>query len=100
MNPFEDWFLTPQRVAIHKPTATAVVADLHLGYQEARRRCGDAIPLMNLETALQPLLQALGEYEARDLIIAGDLFERAFDLLLWQRFQAHLAAAKVRIQAL
>src|SRR5438270_5847367 len=32
----EDWLLTPVRAAVHLPTATAVVADLHLGYELAR----------------------------------------------------------------
>ena len=40
-----DWLLTPARVAIHTPTRTAVLADLHLGYAEARHRTGEAVPL-------------------------------------------------------
>src|SRR5262249_34562148 len=37
-----DWLLTPERAAVHLPTATAIVADLHLGYNHARRRTGEA----------------------------------------------------------
>ncbi len=51
-----DWHLTFRRIAIHVPTATAVVADLHLGYQDARRQCGDAIPSVDVETQLAPLI--------------------------------------------
>src|SRR5438067_991701 len=36
----DDWLLTPQRVAVHRPSGSAVVADLHLGYGQARRRGG------------------------------------------------------------
>ena len=32
----DEWLLTPERVAVHLPTSTGVVADLHLGYEEAR----------------------------------------------------------------
>ena len=37
MRVFTDWELTPDRAAVHLPTRTAVVADLHLGYAEARQ---------------------------------------------------------------
>ena len=82
-NQFVDWLLTPQRVAIHLPTATAVVADLHLGYHDARRRCGDAIPLCDLNVQLAPLLGVLRRDTVQNLVIAGDLFEAAFDAAIW-----------------
>jgi hypothetical protein len=84
-----DWLLTVERVAVHRPTATGVLADLHLGYDRARCRRGDAVPL----TALDDLLAALAAVRARDgiqrVVIAGDLFEDATgqamipDLLRW-----------------
>jgi putative SbcD/Mre11-related phosphoesterase len=86
-----EWELTPQRVAVHQPTATAVVADLHLGYSEARRRRGDAVPASALEKALDPLGSVLERYGLRRLLIAGDLFEDGVDdkvldrLLAWLR---------------
>jgi metallophosphoesterase superfamily enzyme len=79
----QDWLLTPNRAAVHLPTATAVVADLHLGYGVARRRCGEAIPLPSLEQLLAPLT-ALPE--ARRLVIAGDLFEDGCDAALAAEF--------------
>jgi len=71
----QDWLLTPARVAVHLPTATAVVADLHLGYAQARRRGGDAVPHSCLEAELAPLLPVLRQQRVSRLIIAGDLFE-------------------------
>ena len=70
-----EWLLTPARAAIHLPTATAVVSDLHLGYAAARRRGGDAVPATGLEEILAPLRGALAAHTVRRLVIAGDLFE-------------------------
>jgi putative SbcD/Mre11-related phosphoesterase len=71
----DDWLLTPHRVAVHRPTATAVAADLHLGYAEARRRGGEAVPVPSLDDLLVPLRRALDEAGVRRLVVAGDLFE-------------------------
>jgi putative SbcD/Mre11-related phosphoesterase len=75
MRVLTDWELTPQRVAFHLPTRTAVVADLHLAYAEARQRGGDAVPGVALSTILAPLQAACAAHRARRLVIAGDLFE-------------------------
>jgi metallophosphoesterase superfamily enzyme len=48
----DDWLLTPERAALHVPTATAVIADLHLGYAQARQQCGDAVPTADLDQQL------------------------------------------------
>jgi uncharacterized protein len=85
----EDWLLTPARVAVHLPTATAVVADLHLGYSEARRASGEAVPAVPLERRLAPLAALASGALTRRLVIAGDLFEdgvsdaAAAELLAW-----------------
>jgi metallophosphoesterase superfamily enzyme len=73
------WELTPQRAAIHLPTATAVIADVHLGYAQARRRRGDAVPLIPVEEHLMPLAALLGRHTVRRLAVAGDLFEDKTD---------------------
>jgi putative SbcD/Mre11-related phosphoesterase len=84
-----DWLLTPERIAIHVPTATAVAADLHLGYDQARRRRGDAVPLTGLDELLHALADLLPRHRLRRLVIAGDLCEDAAgrsllpDLLRW-----------------
>jgi putative SbcD/Mre11-related phosphoesterase len=70
-----DWLLTPQRVAIHLPTGTAVAADLHLGYSEARRQAGEAVPAVRIEEELEDLGRACQIHEVRRLLIAGDLLE-------------------------
>lgn len=72
------WLLTHQRLAIHLPTRTAVVADLHLGYHEARQARGDAIPAPPLESQLAPIRQAQWANDFRRLVVAGDLFEHGF----------------------
>ncbi|MFO0877748.1 MAG: hypothetical protein U0840_10380 [Gemmataceae bacterium] len=70
-----DWRLTPERAAIHLPTATVVVADLHLGYDRVRQRSGEAIPFRSLEGELRPLRDLLAREGLHRLAIAGDLFE-------------------------
>lgn len=70
-----EWLLTPQRVAVHLPTRTGVVADLHLGYAEARRRRGEAVPVECLADILEPLQQVRQQHAIRRLIVAGDLLE-------------------------
>lgn len=72
---FKDWWLTPQRAAIHLPTATAVVADLHLGYDLARRRRGEAVPSVGLDDTIAVLGPLLFTGEVRRLVVAGDLVE-------------------------
>ncbi len=96
MNTEGDWLLTPARAAIHTPTATAVVSDLHLGYAEARRRGGDAVPAAPLEAVLAPL-RALARHGVRRLAIAGDLFESGHDGELADRLIAWLDGEGVEL---
>jgi putative SbcD/Mre11-related phosphoesterase len=72
---FEDWLLMPQRAAVHLPTATAVIADPHLGYDQVRRRCGEAVPAFSLDSMLAVLRTLAAEHAVRQLVIAGDLVE-------------------------
>ena len=75
MRVLDDWLLTPARAAIHTPTATAVVADLHLGYDRVRRRRGDAVPVRLVADELAALRLELAHQGVSRLVIAGDLFE-------------------------
>lgn len=84
-----EWLLTARRAAVHLPTRTAVLADPHLGYDQARRRAGDAVPLVGLDdlrAALAALIRGPG---IAHVVIAGDLYEDARcstlaeDLLTW-----------------
>jgi metallophosphoesterase superfamily enzyme len=97
MKVHEDWLLTPERAAIHLPTATAVVADLHLGYNEARQRSGEAVPLRGLAEAMLPLLPAMGRYDLRRLVVAGDLFEERWNRELAAELLRFLAAAGIEL---
>ena len=60
---------------MHLPSATAVIADVHLGYGEARHRGGEAVPCQGAATVLDPLRPMLLAHSVRRLVIAGDLFE-------------------------
>lgn len=75
MRVLNDWLLTAERVAVHLPTRTAVVADLHLGYAEARHRRGEAVPRECIFDILEPLEQVRQQHAAERLIVAGDLLE-------------------------
>ncbi len=91
-----DWQLTPERAAIHLPSATAVIADLHLGYALARRRRGEAIPEAGIEEARAGLQALTSRSDVRRLVIAGDLVEDAsggplaLSLLIWLRDRVEL----------
>lgn len=75
MHVLRDWLLTAERVAVHLPTRTAVAADLHLGYAEARRRRGEAVPSESISELLDPIRRVRERHAVRNLIIAGDLLE-------------------------
>src|SRR5262245_47780482 len=94
-----DWLLTPARVAVHIPTATAVVADLHLGYAEARQRAGDAVPARSVTELLQPLADAMRQYQAPRLVIAGDLFEAGVNDAVLAEFLSWVAESQVELVA-
>ncbi len=73
----EDWLLTPQRAALHEPTGTLVIADVHLGYGRSRQTRGDAVPEVLVADDLAPLADLASM--ARRLLIAGDLFEAGYE---------------------
>ena len=75
MRVLDDWLLTAERVAVHLPSATAVLADPHLGYAQARRRSGEAVPGDCLDEQLAGLLRVREQHRVRRLAIAGDLLE-------------------------
>lgn len=77
MQVHDDWLLTAQRAAIHVPTATAVIADLHLGYDDVRRATGEAVPASDLRGCLAPIAVLVAQHGVRRLVIAGDVCEDA-----------------------
>jgi putative SbcD/Mre11-related phosphoesterase len=92
-----DWLLTPERAAVYLPAATAVVADLHLGYDQARRRTGEAVPVVRVAEVLAPLRAVLARHGCARLVIAGDLFEAGWCPRLAAEFRAWLDAAGVEL---
>lgn len=97
---FQDWLLLPQRIALHRPTATAVIADVHLGYSAARQRLGDAVPLRSIAEEMRPLADAAKLHGIAALIVAGDLFERGFDAALHQQFLDVLGNLRIAFHGL
>lgn len=73
----DDWQLTAERVMIHQPTATAVLADMHLGYVAARRGDGEAVPHFGEAERLDYLVRILQHWQVKQVVIAGDLVESA-----------------------
>ena len=96
----QDWLLTPHRLAIHEPTATAVIADVHLGYREARQQAGDAVPLLGMRTQLEALRKAREQYSFQHLFVAGDLFERSVQSDLLVQWLAALADWQIEFAGL
>ena len=73
----DDWHLTAERVAVHRPTHTAVLADMHLGYVTARRGDGEAVPQFGEAERLDYLAQVLEHLEVKHVVVAGDMVESA-----------------------
>ena len=96
----KDWLLLPQRLALHEPSATAVLADLHLGYSTVRQRLGDAIPARSVRDEMQPLLEAAKMHDIRAIVVAGDLFERGYDLGTWTALLDILEQTKIELKGL
>lgn len=71
----DGWMLTPEGAALHVEHRVAVVADVHLGYEWARGRGGDALPAHSLRETIAKLDALLGRAEVDRLIVAGDLVE-------------------------
>jgi metallophosphoesterase superfamily enzyme len=94
---FEQWRLLPQRFAVHEPTATAVLADLHLGYSAARQLQGDAIPWRSVADEMQPFAEVASSLGVRAIIVAGDLFESGYDAAIFQQFLDVLAGTDLRL---
>jgi putative SbcD/Mre11-related phosphoesterase len=70
-----DWLLTPERAAIHLPTSTAVIADLHIGYNTIRCCNGEALPTFDLDEVIAVLESLMCHQGLQRLVIAGDLYE-------------------------
>jgi putative SbcD/Mre11-related phosphoesterase len=65
----------PQGAAIHKGSRTAVIADVHLGYEWARGAAGDCVPAHSLDETVERLDSVLARRDIERLVVAGDLVE-------------------------
>jgi DNA ligase-associated metallophosphoesterase len=65
--------LLPQRAAFHGPTATLLVADVHLGKAASFRALGVPVPAGTTQSTLHRLEALVRGLSARTLIILGDL---------------------------
>lgn len=74
---FEDWLLTPEGAIYHREETTAVIADVHLGYEWARGKAGDSVPAHSTRETLARLESLLARVPGRisTLVVAGDLVE-------------------------
>ncbi len=72
---WESWQLTPEGAAIHPGERTAVIADVHLGYEWARGAAGDCVPAHSLDETRTRLDRLLARAPIERLIVAGDLVE-------------------------
>jgi hypothetical protein len=70
-----DWLLTPERAAVHLASRTAVIADVHLGYDAARRAAGEAVPDRGWRGVRRRLESLLARHEVERIVVAGDLVE-------------------------
>lgn len=69
------WILTPEGAALHPAERTAVIADVHLGYEWARAAKGDCLPAHSLAETVEKLASLLDRGPVDQLIVAGDLVE-------------------------
>ncbi len=71
----DGWRLAPEGAAVHQAERTAVIADVHLGYEWARGAAGDCIPAHSLAETLARLASLLDRATVVRLVVAGDLVE-------------------------
>src|SRR5271165_7152013 len=100
----EGWQLAPEGGAIHPGERTAVIADVHLGYEWARGSAGDCIPAHSLTETVTKLDSLLSRGPIDRLIVAGDLVEStrpcARTALELRRLARWLQARDVRLTIL
>jgi len=71
----EGWQLTPEGGVVHPGERSAVIADVHLGYEWARGAAGDCVPAHSLAETLNKLERLLERSPIERLVVAGDLVE-------------------------
>lgn len=70
------WLLAPEGAAVHPDGPSAVIADVHLGYEWARAAGGDLLPAHSARETQERLETLLDRARwVRRLVVAGDLVE-------------------------
>ena len=69
--------LDARRVLWMEQHRTLVAADLHLGYVWAQRRAGQLLPITAPEETVERLAQLAGEYDAKQVVLLGDIVHQA-----------------------
>jgi len=67
----DDAILTPEKAAIVGDTA--IIADLHLGFENVMQNKGVAIPRMQVREIVRNVKKIIKRYDINKLIVAGDL---------------------------
>jgi uncharacterized protein len=73
----EGWHFTPEGAAVFGGLETAVIADVHLGYEWARGSAGDCVLEHSFKETVTRLESLLDRMPVSRLIVAGDLLESA-----------------------
>jgi len=71
----DGWWLAPEGAAVHRGERTAVIADVHLGYEWSRGHGGDVVPAHSLAETTGALAALLDRARIDRLVVAGDLVE-------------------------
>jgi putative SbcD/Mre11-related phosphoesterase len=71
----DGWWFAPEGAALQLAQRTAVIADVHLGYEWARGRGGDCLPMHSLAETLSKLSRLLSGLSLERVVVAGDLVE-------------------------
>jgi putative SbcD/Mre11-related phosphoesterase len=70
-----DWTLTPEGAVVHPRLKTAVIADVHLGYEWARGGRGEVVPAHSRAETIAKLSALSERWRFVRLVVAGDLVE-------------------------
>ena len=73
------WTLTAEGAAYFASEKTAVIADVHLGYEWARGKSGDCVPAHSLRETVAKLNALFSRFQPERLIVAGDFVESPID---------------------
>ena len=71
----DGWWLAPEGAVVHVGERTAIIADVHLGYEWSRGSGGDVVPAHSLAETVAALGRLLDRAPVARLVVAGDLVE-------------------------